>query len=92
MTLQLDLYIFAEYIEIMSKLFDFFIGSFSSLGFINAIYESSFISDGILDLLIKIFIALLGGILTTIILNILKAQFPKLFKPFWKPDKNSSPD
>ena len=92
MPLQLDLYTFVKYIEIMSKFFDFFIGGFSSLGFLNTIYESSFTSDGILDLLIKIFIALLGGILTTIILNILKAQFPKLFKPFWKPDKNSSSD
>jgi len=92
LTLQLDLYTFVKYIETMSKFFDFFIGGFSSLGYLNTIYESSFTSDGILDLLIKIFIALLGGILTTIILNILKAQFPKLFKPFWKPDKNSSSD
>lgn len=76
----------------MSKLFDFFIGSFSSLGFLNTIHEGNYTSDGILDLLIKILIALLGGILTTIILNILKAQFPKLFKPFFKPGKNSPPD
>ena len=92
MTLQLDLYIFAEYIETMSKLFDFFIGGFSSLGFINTIYDYNYISSNILDSFIKISIAVIGGVLAALILNILKAQFPSLFKPIWKSDKRNSSD
>ena len=66
----------------MKSIFDFSTGSISSFGLFISIEEISFLNSDSIDQLISTFIALIGGIISTIVLSVLRAKFPKLFKPF----------
>lgn len=73
----------------MKNLFDFSTGTLSSFGFIISIEEMSFFDS---DTIVQLISALIGGIISTIVLSILRAKFPKLFKPISSFRKDHSPD
>ncbi len=76
----------------MKTLFDFSTGSLSSFGLLLSIDKTSFIESSNIDRLINFFIALIVGVVSTIVLNILRAKFPKLFNPLSGFKKDNSQD
>lgn len=76
----------------MKNLFDFSTGTLSSFGFIISVKEMSFFDSDTIDQLLSTLIALIGGIISTIVLSILRAKFPKLFKPISSFRKDNSTD
>ena len=65
----------------MKSLIDFSTGSISSFGILISVDNMEFLDSVTLDRLINFFIALTVGVISTIVLNILRAKFPKIFKP-----------
>lgn len=65
----------------MKNLFDFSTGTISSFGFIISVEEMSFFDSDTIDQLLSTLIAIIGGVVSTIVLSILRVKFPKLFKP-----------
>lgn len=65
----------------MNGLFNFFTGSLNSLLLFQAISNHEVYQIFHIDSLLSALVALIGGIISTLIINILKAKYPKLFKP-----------
>jgi hypothetical protein len=58
---------------------NFILGSLATAGTAAAITNINHCSINVVEGLLKYFISILGGILATIIINILKNKFPDLF-------------
>jgi len=65
----------------MKNLFDFSTGSLSSYGLFISVDQMVFVDSGLINQALSTIIAILGGLISTIVLNILRSKFPKLFKP-----------
>ena len=76
----------------MKNLFDFSTGTISSFGFLISVDRLGFLNADTIDQLLSTFIALIGGIISTIILSVIRAKFPKLFKPFSSTQRNDATD
>ena len=76
----------------MKNLFDFSTGTISSFGLFISVEKISFLNSDTIDQLVSTLIALIGGIISTIVLSVLRAKFPKLFKPFSSTQRNDATD
>ena len=65
----------------MKTLFDFSTGFLSSYGLFISVDQLIFVDSGMINQVLSTIIALIGGIISTIVLNILRSKFPKIFKP-----------
>jgi len=65
----------------MKTLFDFSTGSLSSYGLFISVDQLCFVDSGLINQALSTIIAILGGIISTIVLNILRSRYPKIFKP-----------
>ena len=65
----------------MNGLFNFFTGSFNSLLLFQAISNHEVYQIFHIDRLLSALVVLIGGIISTLNINILKNKYPKLFKP-----------
>ncbi len=75
----------------MRSLIDFSTGSISSFGLLLTVDKIEFIDSATLDRLINFFIALAVGTISTLVLNILRAKFPKIFKSVNRKKENDTP-
>ncbi len=76
----------------MKNLFDFFTGTLSSFGLFISVERISILNSDSIDQLVSTFVALIGGIISTIVLSVLRAKFPKLFKPYSSNSKADASD
>ena len=74
----------------MKTVFDFSTGFLSSYGLFISVDQLCFVDSGLINQILGTVIALIGGIISTIVLNILRAKFPNLFKPVSSSKKNDS--
>jgi len=65
----------------MKTLFDFSTGSLSSYGLFISVDQMVFVDSGLINQALSTIIAILGGLISTIVLNILRSKFPKIFNP-----------
>jgi len=75
----------------MKSLIDFSTGSISSFGVLISVENHEFIDSVNLDQLFNFLIALVVGVISTIVLNILRAKFPAIFKPINRKKENDTP-
>lgn len=76
----------------MRTVFDFSTGFLSSYGLFISVDQLCFIDSGLIDQIFSTVIALIGGIISTIVLNILRAKFPKIFRPVSSGKKGDTPN
>lgn len=60
----------------------FITGAATTLGIDTATVSDGFVNVSAIDPTNSTIVSLVGGIAATVILNILKSKFPKLFKPY----------
>ncbi len=76
----------------MKSISDFFTGTLSSYGLFISVDHICFIDSGLINQLFSTIIAIIGGVISTIVLNILRSRYPKLFKPISSLKKKHTPD
>ena len=76
----------------MKTLFDFTTGFLSSYGLFISVDHLCFVDSGLINQALSTIIALIGGIISTIVLNILRSKYPKIFKPVSSRKKSDSSD
>ena len=76
----------------MKTLFDFSTGSLSSYGLFISVDQLCLIDSGLINQALSTIIALIGGIISTIVLNILRSKYPKIFKAVSSRKKGDSPN
>lgn len=65
----------------LTQISPFLTGTITTLGIDTAAVSNGFVDISNIDVNNSTIVSLVGGILATVLLNVLKAKFPKLFKP-----------
>lgn len=65
----------------LNQISPFLTGTITTLGIDTAAVSNGFVDISNIDVNNSTIVSLVGGILATVLLNVLKAKFPKLFKP-----------
>ena len=76
----------------MKTLFDFLTGFLSSYGLFISVDQLCLIDAGLINQVLSTIVALIGGIISTIVLNILRSRYPKIFKAASSRKKGDSPN